>query len=79
MYRDPRVNRVMAGADAVVEALFRRYMAAPELMPEAWRKAAAGLDVRRRARLVADFVSGQTDRFAIAEHRRLFDATPELR
>ena len=38
-----------------------------------------GLDERRCARLIADFVAGQTDRFAISEHRRLFDATPELR
>ena len=29
--------------------------------------------------VVADFVAGMTDRYAIAEHRRLFDATPELR
>jgi dGTPase len=32
-----------------------------------------------RAAIVADFVAGMTDRFAIKEHRRLFDATPELR
>jgi dGTPase len=48
-------------------------------MQEAWAKAAAGLDERRRARLIADFVAGMTDRYAIAEHRRLFDATPDLR
>ena len=32
-----------------------------------------------RATVVSDFVAGMTDRFAINEHRRLFDATPELR
>ena len=32
-----------------------------------------------RAAVVADFVAGMTDRFAIKEHQRLFDATPELR
>jgi dGTPase len=79
VYRHPRVNRIMAEAEVLVGDLFRRYMADPAELPEAWRRAAAGLEDRRRARLVADFVSGQTDRFAIAEHRRLFDATPELR
>jgi dGTPase len=28
---------------------------------------------------VADFVAGMTDRYALSEHRRLFDATPDLR
>jgi dGTPase len=48
-------------------------------MPEAWFSAARHLDQHRRARLVADFVSGQTDRYAIAEHERLFSVTPQLR
>jgi dGTPase len=29
--------------------------------------------------VVADFVAGMTDRFAVKEHRRLFDVTPDLR
>ena len=79
VYRHPRVDRIMADAGSIVADLFRRYMADDAALPETWRRSAVGLDPRRRARLVADFVSGQTDRFAIAEHRRLFDATPELR
>ena len=35
--------------------------------------------MRRRAAVVADFVAGMTDRYALGEHRRLFDATPDLR
>ena len=31
-----------------------------------------------RAAVVADFVAGMTDRYAISEHRRLFDASPDL-
>ena len=48
-------------------------------MAEAWHAASRRLDERRRARLIGDFVAGMTDRYAIAEHRRLFDATPDLR
>lgn len=79
VYRHPRVNRVMAGAEAIVADLFGRYMREPASLPDTWRGRIAGLDERGRARLVADFVAGQTDRFAIGEHRRLFDATPDLR
>jgi dGTPase len=79
VYRHPRINKVMASAEAIVARLFERYLADPAAMPAAWRSASAGLAERRRARLVGDFVSGMTDRYAIAEHFRLFDETPELR
>jgi dGTPase len=79
VYRHARVMRVMTGAGEIVSDLFARYLARPQAMQEAWHKAAAGLDEHRRARLIADFVAGMTDRYAIAEHRRLFDATPDLR
>ncbi len=79
VYRHERVMRVMREAEGVVEALFARCFADDEAMPVNWRAQTAGLVERRRARLVADYVAGMTDRYALAEHRRLFDATPELR
>jgi dGTPase len=69
----------MEGAAHLVRDLVQRYRRQPETMPDAWRAAAANCDERPRARLVADFVAGMTDRYALSEHRRLFDATPELR
>jgi dGTPase len=79
VYRHDRVMRVMTGAERIVSDLFGRYLARPAAMPDAWQAAAAGREERRRARVIADFVAGMTDRYAIAEHRRLFDATPDLR
>ena len=79
VYRHTRVLRVMEGAMTIVADLFARYHADGSTLPEAWAAASIGLDERRCARLIADFVAGQTDRFALSEHRRLFDATPELR
>ncbi len=80
VYRHPRVMRVVAGAEAVVRDLFGRFMAEPDAMPASWRAAAeASGSEPERAAVVGDFVAGMTDRFAIKEHRRLFDATPELR
>jgi dGTPase len=79
VYRHTRVLRVMDGAMTIVSDLFGRYHTDGSTLPQAWAAAARGLDERRCARLIADFVAGQTDRFALSEHRRLFDATPELR
>ena len=69
----------MSAAESVLSDLFQRYIEDPAAMPDAWSRISAKAEPRRRARIVADFVSGQTDRYAIAEHRRLFAATPELR
>ena len=77
VYRHPRVMHVMRGAEQIVADLFERYLAEPEEMPVPWRHPDSGEG--ERAAVVADFVAGMTDRYAINEHRRLFDATPELR
>ena len=71
----------MDGAEAIVRDLFERYMAEPgddAATPGAPPPQRRGSDAER-AGVVADFVAGMTDRYAIEEHRRLFDATPELR
>lgn len=79
VYRHERVMDIMRGAERIVGDLFARYLADPAAMAPGWHAASQGLDDRRRARLIADFVAGMTDRYAIEEHRRLFDATPNLR
>ncbi|HEU0061144.1 MAG TPA: deoxyguanosinetriphosphate triphosphohydrolase [Hyphomicrobiaceae bacterium] len=79
VYRHPRVMRVMRDAEAIVGDLFARYLRQPEEMSGALGEAAQAASGGARAAIVADFVAGMTDRFAIKEHRRLFDATPELR
>jgi len=78
VYRHERVMRVMRGAESIVADLFARYMADPAAMSgdRGARLAQAG-DVER-TRAIGDFIAGMTDRFAIAEHRRLFDLTPDL-
>ncbi|MBC8131033.1 MAG: deoxyguanosinetriphosphate triphosphohydrolase [Rhizobiaceae bacterium] len=79
VYRDASVMRVMGRAEQIVADLFDRYVAEPRLMGGEWSHSVEGLGADRLARRVSDYLAGMTDSFAIAEHRRLFDATPDLR
>jgi dGTPase len=79
MYRHPSVVLVRQQADQVVRDLFARFRDDPGLMPEEWRRGLDDASQDRRVRRVADYIAGMTDRYALLEHRRLFDATPELR
>ena len=76
MYRHPSVRKVREQVDAIVRRLFKAYMSDPSAMPPEW---AAKADGQARARAVADYIAGMTDRFAIAEHVRLFDGASDLR
>lgn len=78
LYRNPTVMKVREGADTVVRDLFARYLAEPAQMPEGWREVLNRAGDAVRARHVADFLAGMTDHYALKEHHRLFDHTPEL-
>ena len=77
VYRHHRVLRMTSKAKRVLEALFSAFMSDVRLMPEEYCDAARHTEAaegpRGRARIVADYVAGMTDRYAILEHRRLFD------
>ncbi|MFC2967504.1 deoxyguanosinetriphosphate triphosphohydrolase [Acidimangrovimonas pyrenivorans] len=73
MYRAPSVVKERARVTRVVNDLFPLFMRRPELLPAEWRQdvETAG-DETALARIVADYVAGMTDRFALQEHARLF-------
>jgi dGTPase len=79
MYRHARVMHVMDQAGGVLRDLFARYSAHPGDLPGEWQEGLNAMPEPARARRIADFIAGMTDRFALAEHARLFDSTPELR
>ena len=79
MYRHERVNRVMNDAEQIVRDLFARYQAKPGDLSAEWSAGEGGDSETSRARRIGDFIAGMTDRYAIVEHARLFDSTPELR
>ncbi len=79
MYRHPRIMRIMGDAEGVVRALFAHYAKQPRDIPAEWWTELDPADEPARARRIADFIAGMTDRYAMIEHTRLFGSTPDLR
>ena len=80
MYRHNALVVIRERAASVVRDLFLEFREKPALMPPEWAASASPLDHSgRRERLVCDYIAGMTDRYALAEHRRYFKVTPELR
>jgi dGTPase len=75
MYRHFKVNRMTQKVRRVVRELFEQYTQAPNCLPQEWRLHAEALDAPQRARVIGDYIAGMTDRYAIEEHRKLFDVT----
>jgi dGTPase len=77
VYRHHRVLRMTSKARRVLKSLFTAFMEDVRLMPEEYSAAAGAIEategLKGRARIVADYVAGMTDRYAILEQRRLFD------
>ena len=79
MYRHQWVMRVMGDAEQIVSDLFARYQKSPSDLPREWLEGAWDETESARTRRIGNFIAGMTDRFALIEHQRLFDSTPELR
>jgi dGTPase len=73
MYRHYRVNRMSSKARRIVRELFELFHREPECLPGEWRQQADAPESTTTARVVADYIAGMTDRFALDEHSRLFD------
>jgi dGTPase len=77
LYKHYRVLRMTTKARRVVRELFDAMLGDVDLMPtehqEVARRTEATDGAAGRARAVADYIAGMTDRFAILEHRRLFE------
>ncbi|MEO7027584.1 MAG: deoxyguanosinetriphosphate triphosphohydrolase [Caulobacteraceae bacterium] len=73
MYRHWRVNRARGKARRLLAEMFDLLLADIELLPPEWRARLQGADDPQRARVICDYIAGMTDRFAIDEHRRLFE------
>jgi len=68
LYRHYRVMRMTAKARRIINDLFQAFIADSRLLPPQL----SSVSESERARSVADYIAGMTDRYAIKEHRRLF-------
>jgi dGTPase len=77
MYRHFRVNRTRSQARRILAELFGLFMKEPDVLPDEWlhrAEAKAAQDGEAgQARVVCDYIAGMTDRYAIEEHRKLFN------
>jgi len=72
MYFHYRVVRMAAKAERVIQDIFNAYMLRPEMLPDGSREAAKTANEGKKARVIADYIAGMTDRYALDEHDRLF-------
>jgi dGTPase len=73
MYRHYKVNRMASKARRIVKEIFGLLLVEPECLPTEWRQEAGPAGSARTARVVADYIAGMTDRYALDEHARLFE------
>lgn len=79
MYRHEKVVGVWDRAARVISRLFPVFLGDPALMPAEWALLASARQDEGRALIVADYIAGMTDRYALGEYRRLFGEKVELR
>jgi dGTPase len=74
MYRHYRVNRTRSQARRVLREMFDLFLREPDVLPGGWADQVRSADGQAaRALVVCDYIAGMTDRFAIEEHRKLFN------
>ncbi len=78
MYRHWKVNRARSQAKRIVRELFDLFFTEPEVLPPEWRQRYEGVSDEKKARAVCDYIAGMTDRFAMTEHRKLFETASWL-
>lgn len=83
MYRHFTINRIWVKVERIVGDLFEAFHKNYQLLPDNWQarveEAQAQDNERERARIIADYIAGMTDRYAIREHERIFDLYWDLR
>ena len=81
MYKHYRVARMASKAERVVSEIFHAYMGNPSMLPESQQLELQSVQSEhipgpeRRARIIADYIAGMTDRYALEEYERLFNVS----
>ena len=78
MYRHPHVIEKRVAAQQIVRELFSYFHDDPSRLPDDWRKQAVTSNFVDAARVVADYIAGMTDRFAIDQHKQIFNSELDI-
>ena len=73
MYKHTIVNRMTTKAKDIVKDLFKAFNSDFSILPLEWRNRVDSVNKSHRQRIISDYIAGMTDRYAIMEHKRIFD------
>ena len=74
MYRAPKVIEMRKIVTIKLQNLFKKYIDNPDYLPSDWKQKSDLISNKTDlARLVADYISGMTDRYALNQHNNLFE------
>ncbi|WP_375332728.1 MULTISPECIES: deoxyguanosinetriphosphate triphosphohydrolase [unclassified Candidatus Tisiphia] len=72
VYRYNKLTSITLKCQKIVQELFRVYMDNVDLLPFSWKELIIPGDIKSKADIVADYIAGMTDRFAIQEYQALY-------
>ena len=72
-YRHSRVERMTSKAKRIINDLFRVYLENPDQLPYALYHRNKNYDKKTKHKTICTYIAGMTDRFALDEHKKLFD------
>jgi dGTPase len=78
MYRHFLVNRMASKARRIVTDLYCQFVEEPSILPTEWYEESGRGDPQKTRRVVADYIAGMTDRYALREHERIFDRHSQI-
>lgn len=73
-YRHYQVNRMTLKGQKILKDLFLRFHESPDCLPNAWQEQMKVLDDNSKIKVILNYIAGMTDRYAIEEHKKLFNA-----
>ena len=73
MYKHTIVNRMTTKAKDIVKDLFKAFNSDFSILPLEWRNRVDSVNKSHKQRIISDYIAGMTDRYAIMEHKRIFD------
>ncbi|MGC6511443.1 MAG: deoxyguanosinetriphosphate triphosphohydrolase [Parvibaculales bacterium] len=77
MYTHFEVNRAMSKARRIISNLFEAFYAEADLLPLEWQLLCDGPRSDKTARVICDYIAGMTDRYAMEEHQRVVELSPD--